>query len=224
MSDSQRDGEQTNDESTEGRIDRRSVLKGTAVAGLAGAGFSGAASAQGESEITFCAAGSETFSYEVSVTGEVMRGGTYESDSYDEILGEGSASGAVSEGRCDSWLFTGDPESLELDGPGKVFVNGELFRDTTSGGDTGGGGQLPNRIRIEAKGERVAYKFRVSGQVEKGSQAGTLGVDVIDGNVVRGKVGGSIEGNPDPVDDYRYSGSLAFDSADGPLKVTLHLD
>ena len=40
----------------------------------------------------------------------------------------------------------------------------------------------------------------------------------------RGKVGGSIDGNPDPVDDYRYSGSLAFDSTDGPLKVTLHID
>ncbi|WP_276298863.1 hypothetical protein [Halorussus lipolyticus] len=223
MNDSQRDGEQTSEESTEGRIDRRSVLKGTAVAGLAGAGLAGTASAAGENEITFCAVGSETFSYEVSVTGEVMRGGTYESDSYDEILSESSARGAVSEGRCDSWLFTGDPESLELDGPGKVFVNGELFRDTTSGGDTGGG-QLPNRIRIEAKGERVAYKFRVSGRVEKGAQAGTLGVDVIDGNVVRGKVGGSIGGNPDPVDDYRYSGSLAFDSADGPLKVTLDID
>lgn len=222
MTDSQRDGEPTDDgESTETRIDRRSVLKGTAAAGLAGAGLSGTASAAGESEITFCAAGSGTFSYEVSVTGEVTRGGTYESDSYDEILSEGSARGAVSEGRCDSWLFTGEPSSLELDGEGKVFVNGELFRDTTK---DDGDGKLPNRIRIEAKDGRVGYKFRVSGRVEKASQAGTLGVDVIDGNVVRGKVGGSIQGNPDPVDDYRYSGSIAFDSTDGPLKVTLHID
>lgn len=222
MTDSIQDGESADGKSADDGIDRRSVLKGTAAAGLAGVGLSGTASAEGENEITFCAAGSATFSYEVSVTGEVKRGGTYESDSYDEILGEGSARGAVSQGRCDSWLFTGEPTKLELDGPGQVFVNGELIRDTTT--DDKDRGKLPNTIRIEAKGERVAYKFRVSGRVEKGPEAGTLGVDTIDGNVVRGKVGGSIGGNPDPVDDYRYSGSLAFDSADGPLKVTLHLD
>lgn len=210
------DSEKSNDEG----IDRRSVLKGTAAAGLAGAGLSGTASADGENEITFCAAGDPTFSYEVSVTGTVTRGGTYESDSYDEILSEGSARGSVSKGRCDSWLFTGEPTNLELDGPGKVFVNGELIRDTTT--DTGGA--LPNTIRIESKDGRVGYKFRVSGRVEKGPEAGTLGVDTINGNVVRGKVGGSIGGNPDPVDDYRYSGSLAFDSTGGPLKVTLHID
>jgi hypothetical protein len=210
------DSEKSNDDG----IDRRSVLKGTAAAGLAGAGLSGTASAEGENEITFCAAGDPTFSYEVSVTGKVMRGGTYQSDRYDEILSEGSARGAVSKGRCDSWLFTGEPTKLELDGPGQVFVNGELIRDTTT--DTGKA--LPNTIRIRSKGGRVGYKFRVSGRVEKGPEAGTLGVDTISGNVVRGKVGGSISGNPDPVDDYRYSGSLAFDSTDGPLKVTLHID
>lgn len=214
MTDSERDAE-SNDE----RIDRRSVLKGTAAAGLAGAGLSGTASAAGENEITFCAAGKATFSYKVSVTGRVERGGTYQSDRFDEILSEGSARGAVSEGRCDSWLFTGEPTSLELDGPGKVFINGKLIRDTTKEKKE----KLPNRIVIRAKGPRVPYKFRVTGRVEKGAQAGTLGVDTIEGNVVRGKVGGSIQGNPDPVDDYRYSGALAFDTDDGPLKVTLHI-
>lgn len=212
----------TNSEKSNGEgIDRRSVLKGTAAAGLTGAGLSGTASADGENEITFCAAGSPTFSYFVRVSDALWRGGTYESDKYDAV-GDDFAEGACAEERCDSFRFTGEVTELKLDGPGKVFVNGELVRDTTK--EKKDRGKLPNTIRIESKGERVGYKFRVSGRVEKGPEAGTLGVDTIDGNVVRGKVGGSIEGNPDPVDDYRYSGSLAFDKADGPLKVTLHLD
>ncbi|WP_135823897.1 hypothetical protein [Halorussus ruber] len=229
MTDSRRDGEspeETNSgdgaESTDGRLDRRSVLKGTAAAGLAGAGLSGAASAESGNEITFCAAGDETFSYFVRVSDSLWRGGTYESDEYDAV-GDDFAEGAVSEERCDSFLYSGEVDELKLDGKGKVFVNGDLVRDTTSDDDEKDE-DLPNRIRIEAKGERVAYKFRVSGRVEKGPEAGTLGVDTIEDNVVRGKVGGTIEGNEDPVDDYRYSGAIAFDSTDGPLKVTLHID
>jgi hypothetical protein len=206
------------EKSTDDRIDRRSVLKGTAAASLAGAGLSRTANAEGETEITFCAAGSETVSYFVRVSDKLRRGGTYESDRYDAV-GHDFAEGACSEERCDSFLFTGEVDELKLDGPGKVFINGQLVRDTTMDR-----GKLPNVIRIEAEDGRVSYEFRVSGRVEKGPEAGTLGVDTIDGNVVRGKVGGSMDGNPDPVDDYRYSGSLAFDEADGPLKVTLHLD
>jgi hypothetical protein len=233
MTDSHRDGEspeKTNSgdraESTDGRLDRRSVLKGTAAAGLAGAGLSGAASAESGNEITFCAAGDETFSYFVRVSDSLWRGGSYESDKYDAV-GDDFAEGAVAEERCDSFLYSGKVEELKLDGKGKVFVNGDLVRDTTRDEDEDEDEKdedLPNRIRIEAKGERVAYKFRVSGRVEKGSEAGTLGVDTIEGNVVRGKVGGTIDGNEDPVDDYRYSGAIAFDSTDGPLKVTLHID
>jgi hypothetical protein len=206
------------EKSTDGRIDRRSVLKGTAAAGLAGAGLSGTASADGANEITFCSAGSETFSYFVRVSEELWRGGTYESDEYDAV-GHDFAEGACAEERCDSFRYTGKIEELKLDGPGTVFVNGDLVRDTTKDRE-----KLPNAIRIEAKGERTTYKFRVSGQVEKGPETGTSGIDTIHGNVVRGEVGGSIHGDPDPADDYRYSGSLAFDKADGPLKVTLHLD
>jgi len=206
------------EKSTDGRIDRRSVLKGTAAAGLAGAGLSGTASADGANEITFCSAGSETFSYFVRVSDELWRGGTHESDEYD-ALGHDFAEGACAEERCDSFRYTGKVEELTLDGAGKVFVNGDLVRDTTKDRE-----KLPNAIRIEAKGERTAYKFRVSGQVEKGPETGTSGIDTIHGNVVRGEVGGSIHGDPDPADDYRYSGSLAFDKADGPLKVTLNLD
>ncbi|NHN58024.1 MULTISPECIES: hypothetical protein [Halorussus] len=86
--------------------------------------------------------------------------------------------------------------------------------------------ELPHRITIEpgSQGQRVGYHFRVSGTVEPGPEAGTLGVDTIDGNVVQGEVGGTIEGNDDPVDDYLFSGAIAFADADGPLSVTLDIN
>lgn len=220
MTDAHRDGESNDDaestenaESADGRIDRRSVLKGATAAGLAGAGLSGTASAQTGNEIRFCADGDETFSYFVRVSDSLSRGGTYESDEYDAV-GDDFAEGAVANGRCDSFLFSGEVDDLKLDGPGQVFVDGELVRDTTNDDDDDE--ELPNRVRIEAKGEEVRYKFRVSGQVEKGPKAGSG--DDIDGNTVRGGL------FPDDVDDYRYSGAIAFDTAKGPLKVTLHID
>ncbi|UPW01127.1 hypothetical protein M0R88_03255 [Halorussus gelatinilyticus] len=193
-----------------GSLDRRTLLKGTAAAGLAGAGVAGTAGATGWREITFCAAGEATFSYEVSVSGRVKRGGTYESDAGDDLVDENTARGAVGDGRCDSWLFTGDPTDLQLDGPGKVYVDGDLFEDTTEDER-----DLPNTVTIRARGESVEYKFRVSGRVEKGDLADDG--DDIDGNTVRGAVGGEAR------DDFRYSGSLAFDRSDGPLEVTLRI-
>lgn len=208
-----RDGQSTSTDDGEPAdgLDRRSLLKGTAAGGFAGTAFAGTASAGGWREITFCAAGDPTFSYEVSVTGRVKRGGTYESDDGDDI-GHGYVKGACAEERCDSFLIDGELTDLQLDGPGKVFVDGELFEDTTRDREE----DLPNSITIQAKGETVEYKFRVSGHVEKGRRADDG--DRIDGNVVRGAVGGTGR------DDFRYSGSLAFDRSDGPLKVTLHLD
>jgi hypothetical protein len=195
---------------TDGRLNRRTLLKGTAAAGLAGSGLAGNAGATSEREVTFCAAGDATFSYQISVSGEVMRGGTYESDSFDEIVDENTARGAVAEKRCDSWLFTGEPTDLQLEGPGKVFVDGELFEDTTKDEP-----ELPNRILVQGEGKSAQYKFRVSGQVRKGEFANDG--DNIDGNTVRGVVAGG-------KDSYRYSGSLCFDESSGPVTVTLDVN
>jgi len=197
-------------------IDRRTMLKGTTAAGLLGAGMTGTASADDWKQVRFKAAGDATFEYHVSVSGGLKREANR--DGYDTLVDENTAEGAASKGRYDDWLFTGEITELKLNGPGMVLVNGEVVEDTTKDE------VLPNKITLEAEHERVAYKFRVSGRVDKEPRAGTLGVDIIDGNVVRGKVGGSIEGNPDRVDEYRYSGSIAFDEADGPLTVTLDID
>lgn len=196
-------------DSNNDRLDRRTVLKGTAAAGLAGAGLSGSASASGWNEITFCAVSYDVFEYHFEVDGQVKRGGTYESDRWDDV-GEDFVSGAVSKERCDSFLFTGDVETLRLDGPGKVLINGTMVRDTTKP-------DLSNTITIEAGNRDVDYKFRVSGQVEPGPKADP-GEDVISDNVVRGALAAG------GIDNFRYSGAIAFDEATGPVTVTLDIN
>lgn len=205
MSGSDRETESTD------ALDRRTVLKGTAVAGLAGGGVTGTASAGGWNEIVFTSVSDEVFEYWFEVSGEVKRGGTYRSDAWDDV-GEDRVHGASDDEGSDSFLFTGNLEKLRLKGPGKVFVDGDLVEDTTKREK-----RLPNEITIEAEGDFVRYKFRVSGRVEKGESANEND-RVLDSNVVRGSVGG--KGS----DDYRYSGAIAFDEADGPVTVTLDVD
>lgn len=195
-------------ETTDG-VDRRTMLKGTATAGIAGSALSGTASAH-PNTIVFESASDEVCEYEVTVSDEIHRGGQWESDSGDEILNDGhTVRGAVSERRKDSFEFGGRIEDLDVDGLGRVFVNGDKIMDTSEK-------KLPNEITVEGKGERVQYKFRVGGDVKKGPEAGEA--DDVDGNTVRGEV------FPSDVDDFRYSGPLVFDKSDGPLKVTLRLD
>lgn len=202
--------------STDGSIDRRSVLKGTAAAGVAGAGLAGTASADGWNEITFCSAEDATFGYFVRVSGRLKRGGEFSSDKYDEV-GKDYADGAAANGGCDSYLFTGKIRKLQLEGRGKVFVNGKLVRDTTKKqAKPAKQPRLPNTVTVQAQGKTVDYKFRVSGRVRKGELADDG--DRVDKNVVRGAVGGKGR------DTYHYSGAIAFDTAKGPLKVTLDID
>lgn len=192
-------------------LDRRTVLKGTAAAGLAGTGLAGNASASTAREISFCAAGADLFSYRLVTTGDVRRGGTYQSDE-DDVISDGTVDGAVSAERCDSFLFTGEVAELDLSGPGTVSIDGEVVRDTTEA-------DLQNEITIQAEGEFAQYRFRVSGQVARGEDAEPAPDDqILDGNVVRGGVGGQ------SVDNYRYSGALCFDEATAPVTVTLDVN
>ncbi|USZ67608.1 hypothetical protein NGM10_12830 [Halorussus salilacus] len=201
MTDTDRDTESA------GRLARRTVLKGAALAGLAGSAVSGSASAQsGENTITFESAGDETFRYRFSVTGEIER---IRSDDGDRFVDEKTVEGAVSQQRLDRFGFTGELRSLELSGPGRVFVNDELVRDTTD--------PLANRVVVESAGPTVRYRFRVTGRVEKDEFAGDDDT-VVDSKTVEGEVGG--EG----VDSYRYSGSIVFDTPMEPLTVTLELN
>lgn len=196
-------------------LDRRRMLKGIGAAGLAGGALTGTASASANT-LTIQGDGDGVNEYRVTVSGEITETGGVPGGSEDRVLDDGkTAEGKANGADKDTFEFTGEIESFEwVNGGGKVFVNGE--RVTFE--------KLTNRVVIEAGDERVSYRFRVSGRVEKGPEAGTLGVDTIDGNEVRGEVGGSIEGQPDHVDEYWYSGAIAFDEADGPMTVTLEID
>jgi len=183
------------------------MLSGAA-AGVTGAAFAGNASAT-PNVVTFRSTSDETFRYRIRVSGRIRRGGPFESDSGDKFLDDRTVEGAASRGRADSFRFSGKIRDLDLSGPGKVFVNGDLFRDNTRR-------RFPNRVVISAEGKDASYKFRVNGRVRKGENADSD--DTINGNVVRGAVGGT--GN----DDYFYSGSVVFDSTDDPVTVTLELN
>lgn len=198
------------DSDTNDTIDRRTILKGTAIAGFTGAGLTGAASAQSWKELRFDSVSEELFSYTVSVSGELKRAPNR--DGGDELVDENTARGRARGGNHDDWYFTGEITQLQLSGPGKVYVDGELVEDTTDDD-----GNLPNTVTVESKGEKVNYRFRVGGDVEKAGEAG--GTDEIDDGLVRGTVGTS---DPDDeIDTYRYSGGIAFDDPSGPLSVTL---
>ncbi len=205
------DSNQRESEST-GDLDRRTMLKGAAAAGMAGTALSGTASAHSNT-IDFLADDDGALVYRFSVSGEIERGGRFDTDDGDEILDDHTAEGAVANGRGDSFTFSGELRSLHTEGRGAVFVNGKLVRDTREKSKPE---PLPNAITIRGRGKEVAYKFRVSGRVEKGKTAGDTD-EVIGDDEVRGTV-------TNDRDDYRYSGSISFESTDAPLTVVLDLN
>lgn len=193
-------------EADENRIDRRGILKGAAAAGLAGTALSGTASAQDRKELRFQSVGDEIFRYRVSVSGTLERAPNR--DGGDDLIDENTAEGAARGGNHDDWYFTGEITELELDGPGRVLVDGEVVRDTTV--------DLPHKIRIEGE-EGVDYEFQVSGQIQKASTA-DAGDRIVDGDTVRGGVGTG------GVDEFRYSGDVSFPEVDGEIDVTLEFN
>ncbi|WP_435177881.1 hypothetical protein [Halorussus sp. AFM4] len=217
-------------EETDGRlVDRRTMLKGTAAAGLAGSALSGTGAAQGLPNKIVIEAGETPLSYRITVSGEIAKG--QQAGGTDEISADGTTVRGYEQDDndgVDDYRFSGRITGFEVTegSVASVSVNGQTVDDPVGlpeSSDSSNGSQLPNTVTIEpgSEGRRVAYHFRVSGNVEPGPEAGTLGVDTVDGNVVRGEVGGTLQGNPDPVDDYRFSGAIAFADADGPLNVTI---
>lgn len=199
-------------------IDRRTLLKGTATAGLAGIGLSGVASAGGYNQISFCSADDEEFfGYEVCVTGEVKRGGTYETDADDEIFNGGKCgTGGAGEGRCDSWLFKGEPTRLELSGRGKVFVNGKLFKDTTGEEDQKEDDKEKHELTFcSAENDLFTYQARVSGTLSRGGTYQSDEDDVIggDGHTVDGAVSAG------RCDSFHFTGDLEKVEMDGRGKI-----
>ena len=209
-----------------GRIDRRTILRGVAAAGLFGA--TGVASATGQHEITFVAPeDANAFRYEFSVTGAVESGGN--TDGGDVISGS-TVTGAVGEGRKDTFRFTGELATLGVEGAGTVTVDGEVIQESTidqqqvSGdttqADTGGGAGLPNLVVVSTPNtdEFVQYAFEVTGDLDYLEPDEDSPPDqVIDaGDRVR------VEGGISTGDDrYAFSGDLV--ETDVPSEVNLSI-
>jgi hypothetical protein len=195
------------------RINRRTVLKGTA-AGLVGVGLAGTASADQWREIKFCATSSETFRYSIAVDGDVKRGDG--SDRWDEV-GDNSIEGAVSKNRCDNFFIKGKIVDSELSGPGKVLVDGRVVEDlpTSDGGDDGDGQQRYKQVRFKSVSDEIfRYRVSVSGRLKR--EPNRDGFDTqIDENSAKGASRGG------QWDDWRFTGEVTELELSGPGKVLI---
>ncbi|UPV76304.1 hypothetical protein M0R89_19260 (plasmid) [Halorussus limi] len=196
---------------TSGWMNRRTMLKNAAAAGLVGAGLTGTASAAEWTEMTLCASGSETFSYRVEVSGAVKRGGTYQSDSWDEV-GDDYVEGAVSQKRCDSFLFQGEITSHELEGPGQLKVDGEVVAE--SSGDGGDVGDEKREVTFCAAGdETFSYRVEVTGELMRGGSYQSDSSDEVGDDYAEGATAGG------RCDSFIWTGEIADLQVDGPGTV-----
>jgi hypothetical protein len=210
--------EMTDPDGDSGKMYRRTVLKGTAAAGLFG--FTGVASASDYREVTFTSVGHGVFEYRVEVTGEVKRGGTYQSDDGDSV-GDGVIHGKVADGRSDSFLWTGEIVDLQLSGSGKVFVDGELVEDTSGGKDHDGkddkddkhDGETREVTFTSTSDELFRYYVEVSGKLMRGGTYESDDGDEVGENYARGRCA---EGRSD---SYLWTGDVVELKVGGPGKV-----
>lgn len=188
-------------------MNRRTLLKGTAAAGVLGGGLSGTASATSWRELTLCAAGNDVFSYRIEVSGEIKRGGTYESDSYDTV-GDDFVEGAVSEGRCDSFLFTGEITGRGLSGPGEVTVDGTTIANT--GEDDADEREL---TFCAAGDELFSYRVETTGSIARGGTYESDSYDTVGHDFAEGSV------SENRCDSFLVTGEIADLELSGPGNV-----
>ena len=145
--------------------------------------------------------------YDFSVAGDIAKSTVNGANinSNDDILGSG-ASGVVGIS-ADSYTFSGDLNSLSIDGDANVFLDGERIDPSK---------YLDHLLTIEGTGSRATYEFGVAGALEKSTvnDASLNGNDIIDGSTASGVVGiGS--------DSYTFSGELDTFALDGDAEVYL---
>jgi len=208
----------TDPDGDSGKMYRRTLLKGTAAAGLFG--VTGVASASDYREVTFTSVSDAVFEYRVEVTGEVKRGGTYESDDGDTVR-DGVIHGRSSEGRSDSFLWTGEIVDLRLSGPGKVFVDGELVEDTTKGRDDRDDDKDERKddrdvreVTFTSVSDKLfRYRVEVSGKLMRGGTYESDAGDEVGENFARGR---AAEGRSD---SFLWTGKVVDLRVGGPGKV-----
>ena len=122
-----------------------------------------------------------------------------------------SASGQVDEGGRDSYGFSGEITSFELDGGATVYRNGEAIDPD----------KLPNNtLTISSTGERASYEVNVDGDIEKRARNGATidDNDDLSGTTATGQVG---EGGRD---SYSIAGDITNFELDGDAVVYLNDD
>lgn len=121
-------------------------------------------------------------SYEIAVSGALERsrylGSTINGD--DGGVDGSSASGSVTNWR-DAFRFSGDLEAITVDGPARVYVNGERLDPTEYGGDSA------KTLTIVGNGVPSRYEVLVSGVIEaiEGEGATVTGEDGAEGTIDR---------------------------------------
>ena len=173
--------------------------------------------------------GENRATYEVSVTGEIEAGDRANlsgADHPDSVDGS-SASGSVALYGTDDYQFTGELESVVVDGSAEAYVDGEQVQTQAPSESDGGDGEdssgdedatEPTKtIEVSSTGEgRATYEFSVTGGIEAGDRANLSGADYLDeisGSSASGSV--ALYGT----DDYRFSGNLDSIDVDGPAEV-----
>jgi hypothetical protein len=150
----------------------------------------------------------ERFSYTFSVSGDVEKstanGATVDDN---DTITDYAATGQGGDGGIDSYVFSGELTSFDLDGNVNVTLDGEPARV----------GQRPDHyLRIKGSGSTTNYSFKVDSNLQKsGVRAGTSSEDQISDQSASGAVDNG-------ADAYTFDGDfLAFDFDGAPINVYL---
>ena len=138
-------------------------------------------------------------SYSFSVTGDV---GARQGIAGKDAISGSTATGAVGGDGLDSYGFSGELETIDVDGNANVYLDGEPLNSS-----------LEHTLAVEATGSYSRYNFSVSGDLE--AKAGIAGIDRINGSTASGAVSGSGR------DVYSFSGAITDLSVDGSANVFL---
>lgn len=131
-----------------------------------------------------------------------------------EVVNETTVLGSVAaEGDETDFRFSGELVSFRvIEGDVAVTVDGEDVAVPVPDER-----DLPNTVTLHSEGDVVDYKFCATGRVEKGPLADAA-TDEVDGRRVRGTLGGQ------GIDNYFFSGSLVFESANAPVTITIDVN
>lgn len=133
--------------------------------------------------------------YEFAVSGDLEHSEADDATIDDHDVVEGSTASGRVWGWKDSYRFTGEIETFELDAPATVYLDGQEVDPVTLGTS------LPHSLVLEGgdPGDPTTYRFAVTGDLAKGPFANDD--DVVDGTAVEGiLIGGK--------DDFQFSGEV----------------